>query len=94
MGMPDRQLLVMTVVISLVAAAVTLVTSGGDWVAVLISLPIFVTFSFWSLRISRWLARRLVPQPQPPEPQVPTEPTSPRPEHARRRRRRRRRGRR
>ena len=84
----------MTLVLTLVASVIAFVSSGGDWVTVAISLPLFVTASFWSLRLSRWFARKVVPQPEPIEPPRPTEPTSERPEHVRRRRQRRRRGRR
>ncbi len=46
MGIPDRQLLVVTVLLSFVAVVVTLIGTGGDWVAALIALPLFATFSF------------------------------------------------
>jgi hypothetical protein len=92
--MLDRQLLIMTVVLSLIASAIAFVSSGGDLLTVAISLPLFVTASFWSLRISRWFARRVVPEPETAEPPSPTKATTDRPEHARRRRKRRRRGRR
>ena len=93
-GMLDRQLLIMTVVLSLVASVIAFVSSDGDWLTVAISLPLFMTASFWSLRLSRWFTRRVVPPPQPPADPTPTEPTTARPEHVRRRRQRRRRGRR
>ena len=89
MRMPDRQLLVMTVVVAGVASLVSLVTSHGDWVSTLIAFPLFVTFAFWSILFSRWITRRFAKTPEPVVRQ-PTEPTSKRPEHAQRRRRRRR----
>jgi hypothetical protein len=92
MGIPDRQLLLMTVVVAAAASIVAFVSSGGDWVGVLIALPIFLTFSFYSIRISRWLANRVAPPPESAEAPEPTPQTSQRPEHARRRRRKRRRG--
>ena len=89
--MVDRQLLVMTVLLSLAASVFALVTSGFDWLVVAIAVPFFVTSSYYSLRISRWLSRRVVPQPEPPPVQEPTPSTTQRPEHAQQRRRRRRR---
>jgi hypothetical protein len=92
MGIPDRQLLIMTVLVTSVASIVFLV-GERDWVAMLVALPLFATFSFWSIKISRWVAHRFVPQARPPElSDSPEEvlPTSRRPEHARRRRQRRR----
>ncbi len=88
--MLDRQILVMTVVLSLVAGVISFVSSGGDWLTVAVSMPLFVTASFWSLQLSRWIARKFVPQPEPEAPPTPTQPTTARPEHAQRRRRRRR----
>jgi hypothetical protein len=88
--MIDRQLLAMTVVLSLVASAIALATSGGDWVTVAISLPLFMTASFWSLKLSRWFTHRVMPQPEAPVEPTPTEATTARPEHAQRRRRQRR----
>lgn len=88
--MLDRQLLVMTVVLSLVASVIAFVSSGGDWFTVAISLPLFLTASLWSLRLSRWFARRFVPEPKVPVEPTPTEPTTERPQHVRRRRRQRR----
>ena len=88
--MLDRQILVMTVVLSLVAGVISFVSSGGDWLTVAVSMPLFVTASFWSLQLSRWIARKFVPQPEPEAPPTPTEPTTTRPQHAQRRRRRRR----
>ena len=92
--MLDRQILVMTLVLSLVAGGIAFVSSGGDWLTVVVSMPLFVTASFWSLQLSRWIARKVVPQPEPVTPPGPTEPTTARPEHVQRRRRRRRRSRR
>jgi len=93
--MIDRQLLARTVALSLVASAIGLVASGGDWVTVGISLPLFMTASFWSLKLSRWFTRRVVPERQAPVEPTSTESTTARPEHAQRRRQqRRRRGRR
>ena len=89
MRMPDRQLLVMTVVVAGAASLVALVTSGGDWASTLIALPLFMTFAFFSILFSRWLTRRFVKTPEPVV-HEPTAPTSKRPEHAQRRRRRRR----
>ena len=89
MRMPDRQLLVMTVVVAGAASLVALVTSGGEWLPTLIALPLFMTFAFWSILFSRWLTRRFVKTPEPVV-HEPTAPTSKRPEHAQRRRRRRR----
>ena len=37
MGIPDRQLLLMTVVVTAAASAVAFLSSGGDWVATLAS---------------------------------------------------------
>ena len=94
-GIPDRKLLIQTVGVSSVAFAAAVVFQ--DWLTALLSLPIFVTVSYWSLRVSRWLSRRVNPQPQGSELSAaePTAPSSDRPEHARRRRgRRRQRGRR
>lgn len=89
MKLPDRQVLVMTVVVSGVASLVSLVLSRGDWVSTLISLPIFMTLAFWTILFSRWLTRRFVKEPEPVV-YEPTAPSSKRPEHAQRRRRRRR----
>lgn len=89
MRMPDRQLLVMTVVVAGAASLVSLVTSGGDWVSTLIALPLFATLAFWSILFSRWLTRRFAKTPEPVA-HEPTAPTSRRPGHAQRRRRRRR----
>ncbi|MYE46398.1 MAG: hypothetical protein F4X25_06530 [Chloroflexi bacterium] len=89
MRLPDRQVLVMTVVVAGLASLVSLVLSRGDWVSMLISLPLFVTLAFWSLLLSRWLTRRFVKTPEPVV-HEPTPPSSSRPEHAQRRRRRRR----
>ena len=89
MRMPDRQLLVMTVVVAGAASLVSLVTSGGDWVSTLIALPLFATFAFWSILFSRWLTRRFAKTPEPVM-HEPTAPTTKRPGHAQRRRRRRR----
>jgi len=89
--MPDRQLLGLTVVLSLGASAVALVTSGFDWLSVAISFPFFITASYYSLRLSRWLGNRAAPQQPPPSEHQPTEATTSRPEHAQQRRQRRRR---
>ena len=93
MGLPDRQLLAMTAVVTGAAAAVSFLAGGGDWLSTLVALPFFATFAFWSILISRWVARRVAPPPRPAEPPPPTAPSSQRPDHARRRRGRRRRGR-
>ncbi len=89
MRLPDRQLLVMTVVVAGLASLVSLVTSGGNWASTLIAFPLFATFAFWSILFSRWLTRRFVKAPEPVV-HEPTAPSSKRPEHAQRRRRRRR----
>ena len=80
----------MTVVLTLAATATAFVTSGGDWLTAAVSLPLIATASFWSLRLSRWITRKIVPPRLPPSRPPPTAPTSARPEHARRRRRSRR----
>ena len=90
MRLPDRQLLTMTVVVSALACAFYFFTSGRDWAATLIVLPLFVTVAFWSILLSRWISRRFTKRPEPVLPEQPTEPTSRRPDHAQRRRRRRR----
>ena len=89
----DRQVLIWTVVIT---AAITLFAwvAGGDIVGALVLMPIVMTVTFWSMRISLRLSRRARPdldpnRPPPPGPD-PTPPSSERPEHARRRRERRR----
>ena len=86
----------MTVVLTLVASVIAFASSGGDWLTVVVSLPLFVTASYWSLLLSRWIARKIAGTPRPAPPPPPrVEPTTSRPEHVRRRRqRRRRRGRR
>ena len=89
MRLPDRQLLMMTVVVTALASAFSLFSSGGDWAATLITLPLFATVAFWSIMFSRWLSRRFSKQPEPVV-HEPTEPTTKRPEHVQRRRRRRR----
>lgn len=89
MRMPDRQLLLMTVVVTTLAAAFSLITSGGDWAATLFTVPLFATVAFWSILLSRWLSRRFVKQPEPVR-HEPTAPRSKRPQHAQRRRGRRR----
>ncbi|MXW34976.1 MAG: hypothetical protein F4X26_04155 [Chloroflexi bacterium] len=88
--MLDRQILVMTVVLSLVAGVISFASSGGDWLTVAISMPLFVTASFWSLQLSRWISRKIVGEPKEVPPPQPTAPTTSRPGHAQRRRRRRR----
>lgn len=88
--MLDRQILLMTVVLSLLAGGIAFVSSGGDWLTVAISMPLFVTASFWSLQLSRWISRKIVGEPEPVLPPTPTEATTARPEHVQRRRRRRR----
>ena len=90
MRLPDRQLLTMTVIVTALASVVSLVTSGGDWVATLVVLPLYVTVAFWSIMLSRWISRRFTKRPEPVAPQQPTEPTTRRPGHVQRRRRRRR----
>ena len=90
MRLPDRQLLTMTVVVSALACAFSFFSSGGDWAATLVVLPLFVTVAFWSILLSRWISRRFTKRPEPVIPEQPTESTSRRPDHAQRRRRRRR----
>ena len=80
----------MTVALSLLAGVISFVSSGGDWVTVAISMPLFVTASFWSLQLSRWISRKIVGEREPVVPPTPTEATTARPEHVQRRRRRRR----
>ncbi len=80
----------MTVVVTALASAFSLITSGGDWVATLLTLPLFATVAFWSILLSRWISRRFTKRPEPVAQQQPTEPTTSRPGHAQRRRRRRR----
>ncbi|MDE2696055.1 MAG: hypothetical protein OXH97_06000 [Chloroflexota bacterium] len=88
--MLDRQILVMTVVLSLVAGVISFVSSGGDWLTVAVSMPLFVTASFWSLQLSRWISRKIAGEPKEVPPPQPTAPTTTRPGHVQRRRRRRR----
>ena len=90
MRLPDRQLLTMTVVVAALASAFSFISSGGDWAATLIVLPLFVTVAFWSILLSRWISRRFTKRPEPVLPEQPTEPTTKRPDHVQRRRRRRR----
>jgi hypothetical protein len=89
----DRQVLTLTLVVTLFVTALLLLTTRGDWVVALFMVPLVASAAFWSLRISRGLAgrleRRYGPPPPPPPPQ-PAQPTSERPEHAQRRRQRRR----
>ena len=88
----DRQILVLTVLVSM--ASVVYVSVVEDWIAALITLPMFMTVSYFALRVSRRMGQRFGPKP--PEPKVvePVEQSSERPDHARRRReRKRRRGR-
>ena len=91
----DRQVLVLTVLVSAASAVYVLVVTGGDWATVAISLPMFTTVAYFSLLVSKRIGRRFGPKPPPPqEPTPPVDSTSERPEHAQRRRvRRRQRGR-
>lgn len=93
----DRQVLVMTAIVTAIVTTLTAITTL-DWAVTALTIPLVASAAFWSLRISRRigfaLTRKYGPQPPPPPP-PPAEPTSDRPEHAQRRRhRRRQRGRR
>ena len=84
----ERQTLILTVIFTFVLAGFTLLSSGGDWVATLLVIPLVATASYWSLKLSMRFSRRWAPPP--PEPHAATPPSTERPEHVRRRRERRR----
>lgn len=88
----DRQILILTAVVTGVVSLLTVLTTG-NWSVTALTIPLVASAAFWSLRISRGLGQRLQrrygpPPPAPPPP--PPEPTSERREHAQRRRQRRR----
>jgi hypothetical protein len=83
-----RQVLILTLALSIGATAFVYFTTGEDWRSALLMFPIILTTSFGSFALSRRIAERFAPKP--PGPPPPLEPSTERPEHAQRRRQRRR----
>jgi len=91
----DRQILVLTAIVTGIVTMLTLITTV-DWVVTALTIPLVASAAFWSLRISRGvgaaLQRRYQHRRPPVEDEAPARPVhaSERPEHAQRRRQRRR----
>ncbi len=83
----EREILILTAVTTLLVGALTLLTTGGDWAATLLTVPLVASIAFWSLIFARRIGARWAPKPPPPY--EPPAPSSERPEHAQRRRQRR-----
>ncbi|MFN8584977.1 MAG: hypothetical protein U0446_06625 [Dehalococcoidia bacterium] len=92
----DRQILLLTAIVTGIVTMLTLITTVNWWVTAA-TIPLVASAAFWSLQISRRVGMALQrrydrTRLRPPAEEVEAQPahTSERPEHAQRRRQRRR----
>jgi hypothetical protein len=87
----QRQILLLTAFVTVVSTVLAYFASHGDWYSTVLTVPLVMSASYWSLRISQRVAARFAAPDALPAPRGPSvEPTSERPDHAQRRRQRRR----
>ena len=92
----DRQILLLTAIVTGIVTMLTLITTA-NWAVTALTIPLVASAAFWSLQISRRIGAALQRRyernrPPPSYEEEPARPlhTSERPEHAQRRRQRRR----
>lgn len=92
----DRQILILTAIVTGIVTMLTLITTF-DWLVTALTIPLVASAAFWSLRISRRVGAAMQRRYERRRPRVEVEEasarathTSERPEHAQRRRQRRR----